>query len=277
MSPIPDSTTNSNGTDWRVWLGLGLTGFWLLLGFVYLSNTIGWNRFASLPADQLGSFLEGAFAPLAFLWLVIGYFLQKQELEQNTQTLAEQAQQISRSAAQAELQSQRMAENERHARQEAFLQIAASVQRQLGSVSGLLYLSSQGANASGNVSAEEMSRLFAQQAGQDGEVFSRRLLELQVTVTPEEAYDLFYGTEIRARHSNHFIYAYERMLRRAHEVDSDNMIRDALMASSHGFVYTIAKNHQNNAPAHLASHELTGIDINIVPRPADELADVVSN
>ena len=34
--------------------------------------------------ETLGNFLEGAFAPLAFLWLVIGYFLQKKELVQNT-------------------------------------------------------------------------------------------------------------------------------------------------------------------------------------------------
>ena len=41
---------------------------------------IGWDRFISQPADALGGFLEGAFAPLAFLWLVVGFFLQQRQL-----------------------------------------------------------------------------------------------------------------------------------------------------------------------------------------------------
>ena len=87
--------------DWRIWLGLSLTIGWLALGATYISTTIGWDNFSSLPAAELGSFLEGAFAPLAFLWLVIGYFLQQKELEQNTDALLAQAEEIQRSAEQA--------------------------------------------------------------------------------------------------------------------------------------------------------------------------------
>lgn len=256
--------------DWRIWLGLSLTASWLLLGAGYISNSVGWSNFSSLPADQLGSFLEGAFAPLAFLWLVIGYFLQQQELQQNTNAIADQGRQITRSAEQAEIQSQRMAESELHARQQAFMQVATMVRRQLGSIGGLLYLSSQGAGNDGDVSPEEMSRLFSQQAGNDdSEVFSRRLLELNITANSPEQFNLFYGTVVRARHSNHFIFAFERMLRRAAQVDGDHMLRDAIQASAHGFVYTIAKGHQNNAPPELANIEATGMHIDLTVVPAD--------
>jgi hypothetical protein len=51
-----------------------------------------------------------------FLWLVIGYFLQQRELEQNTRVLGMSVQQ-------AEIQSQNMAASEMHARQETFLRL----------------------------------------------------------------------------------------------------------------------------------------------------------
>lgn len=250
--------------DWRIWLGSSITLTWLLLGTFYISDSIGWNNISNLPADELGSFLEGAFAPLAFLWLVIGYFLQQKELQQNTQALQAQATEIQRSAEQAVIQSQKMIESEVHARQDTFLQIAASVRGQLGSIGGLLYFSSQGTAGDGSVPPEEMSQLFAKQSSAEPEVFSRRLIECHIQLAdPDAQYDLFYGTRVRARHSNNFIYTFDRLMKRAEEVDPDNMIRDALLASSHGFIYAIAKRHQANAPPELASHEKTGLYIEL--------------
>jgi hypothetical protein len=247
--------------DWRTWLGLSLTIAWLLLGALYVSDQIGWSQFAALNADALGSFLEGAFAPLAFLWLVIGYFLQQKELQQNTRALEAQAQEIQRSAEQAVIQSQKMAESEMHARQQAFLQIAESVKRQLGSIGGMLFISSQGSDAEGNVTAEEFSELFSMKAGQDPEIFSRRLLESHTRARPERQLAMFYGTPVRARHSNNFIYTFERLLARAQLVDTDNMIRDSLLGSAHGFVYSLAKRHRAGAPEELADPSRTGTDI----------------
>jgi len=252
----------SRRPDWRIWFGLGLTTAWLLLGILYIQVTSGWMNFTRLPADELGSFLEGAFAPLAFLWLVIGYFLQKKELEQNTAALQAQALEIQRSAEQATIQAEKMAESEVHARQETFLRIVSHVSAQLGSISGLLYLSSQGAAGDGHVSPEEMSRLFAQQAAQDREVFSRLLVETHVRLAdPAGKFDLFYGTGIRARHSNNFIFTFERLMRRAEAVDPDFVIRDALMATGHGLLYRVAKRYQSIAPEHLGDPARTGIHI----------------
>lgn len=250
--------------NWRIWLGLGLTGTWILLGVAYISANIGWRPFAILPADQLGNFLEGAFAPLAFLWLVIGYFLQQKELEQNTEALRSQAIEIRRSAEQAVIQSENLVASERHARQEAFLQIAQSVRAQLGSIAGLLFISSQGSSGDDTVSQKEQAELFATQGqGIDTEVFSRRLLTTNLSLDNQQArLDLFYGTEIRARHTNNFIFTFERLLTRAQEVDSENMIHDALSASGHGFLYRIMKQHQAVAPEAWADHKKTGTHIN---------------
>jgi hypothetical protein len=249
--------------NWRIWFGLGLTASWLLLGAVYITGVIGWSRFSFLPADQLGSFLEGAFAPLAFLWLVIGYFLQKKELENNTRALLAQADQIQRQSEQAVIQSEKLAASEMHARQQVFLQISHHVRDQLGTIGGLLFLSSQGAGADGDVTPEEMSRLFAQRAAQDPELFSRLLLELHVRYgsAGTRQYDLFYGSPVRARHSNNFIFTFERLMRRAEEVDPDFIIRDSLATSSHGLCYRLAKRHQSAAPPELADASATGIHI----------------
>lgn len=245
--------------DWRIWLGLGLTTAWLALGAVRISQD-GWSHFSALPADELGSFLEGAFAPLAFLWLVIGYFLQQKELEQNTEALKAQAEEIQRTAEQAVIQSEKMAASEIHARQEAFLQVYRAVRNQLGTIMGFLFISSQGSAADGSVTPEEQSRLFSG-SGRDPELFSRKMLELHFSLaaSPEDQFELFYGTPIRARHSNSFIYTFERLIRRAAEVDEDDIIRDAFLGGGHGMVYRIAKQHQQKAPAELASHENTGL------------------
>lgn len=245
--------------DWRIWLGLGLTIAWLALGAIRISQD-GWSNFSTLPAAELGSFLEGAFAPLAFLWLVIGYFLQQKELEQNTEALKAQAEEIQRTAEQAVIQSEQMAASEIHARQEAFLQVYRAVRNQLGTIMGFLFISSQATASDGTVTPEEQSRLFSG-SGRDPELFSRKMLELHFSLagTPETQYELFYGTPIRARHSNSFIYTFERLIRRAAEVDEEDIIRDAFLGGGHGMVYRIAKGHQQKAPAELATHEKTGL------------------
>lgn len=250
--------------NWRIWFGLALTGLWILLGVIYISANTGWSAFATQPPEELGNFLEGAFAPLAFLWLVIGYFLQQKELEQNTAALRAQAEEIHRTAEQAIIQSQNLAASEMHQRQETFLKIADSVRAQLGSIAGLLYLSSQGGTGNNTASQAEIAQLFSNQgAGVDLEAFSRKLMQTHTTLDdPQAQFDLFYATEVRARHTNNFIFTFERMLKRAGDVDMDNIIRDALSASGHGFLYRIAKRHQANAPLEWSDHTKTGTHIN---------------
>ena len=91
--------------DWRVWFGLATTALWIFLGIEYIGGVVGWGAFAKQPAESLGAFLEGAFAPLAFLWLVIGFFLQQRELSENTKAIRGQFEQLRRAAEHAEIQA----------------------------------------------------------------------------------------------------------------------------------------------------------------------------
>ena len=248
--------------DWRIIGGLSLTGLWLLLGIGYISRTIGWSNVPNLPADQLGNFLEGAFAPLAFLWLVIGYFLQQRELQQNSAALREQAIEIQRTAEQAVIQSEKMARTERYAREQNFLTLAQTVRTQLGSISGLLFISSQ-AGEDGTVTEQEVDELFMIRASRDAEVFSRRLLTLSIASDEEASYELFYGSAIRARRTNHFIFIFERLLERAKTMETDEIIRDSLLASAHAFLYKRMKRQQANAPSAMNDHTKTGLHFDL--------------
>ena len=113
-----------SGPDWRIWLVLSVTTTWLVLLSLYAANTIGWPNIGNEPNQTLGNFLEGAFAPLAFLWLVIGYFLLKKELMQNTDAIKMQYVEIQKSAEQTVIQPEAIRATEMHARKQSFLQTA---------------------------------------------------------------------------------------------------------------------------------------------------------
>ena len=58
---------SAQAPDWRLRFSLGVSIVWICLGVLYISSVIGWSGFVTQNAPALGSFLEGAFAPLAFL------------------------------------------------------------------------------------------------------------------------------------------------------------------------------------------------------------------
>lgn len=67
----------------------------LILTVAYLAGVFFYADLDSatikdLSLNNLGDFLAGVFAPLAFLWLVAGYFLQSKEIGQNTKALEQQ-------------------------------------------------------------------------------------------------------------------------------------------------------------------------------------------
>ena len=132
----PNEQGASERRDWRLTFSLVLTVGWVALGVIYISRIVGWRDFASQNAPSLGSFLEGAFAPLAFLWLVVGFFLQQRQLQDNTATIQLQLEQMRRSAEQAEIQARAIAADELHSRQDTFLRARLLVANQLAMISG---------------------------------------------------------------------------------------------------------------------------------------------
>lgn len=87
------ATSNSfNESGRRTKIGVTVSVLYLLV----LTITVAWRfqEFADLPLNALGDFLAGSFAPLAFMWLVLGYSQQGDELRQNGQALQLQAQEL---------------------------------------------------------------------------------------------------------------------------------------------------------------------------------------
>jgi hypothetical protein len=228
----------ARGRDWRVWLGLALTGLWLVLGIAYVTNGVGWSGFLARPASELGEFLDGAFAPLAFLWLVLGLFLQQSELAENNRAIRNQYGVMRHAAEQAEIQARAIAANELHARQDTFIELAKLVGQQLEVISGMLFLSSQATAADGPVGPEEMDALWSRMSSGESSLFSRRLLALRFASEDDgAARALFWSTPIRTRHSETFAASFERLLRAAEGCDPEGMIQDALRGSAHGRLY----------------------------------------
>lgn len=62
-----------------------ISAFWLVVWCFFISNN--WSEVNTLSANEWGDFFAGIFAPLAFLWLVIGYLQTSEELRQNTKVL----------------------------------------------------------------------------------------------------------------------------------------------------------------------------------------------
>ena len=222
--------------DWRIWLGLVITICWISGGIWYIGQISETSPTQNFSLEAVGSFLEGAFAPLAFLWLVIGLFIQQQELANNTEALR-------KTSEQSAMQTQAIAATEMNARQETFFKIAESVKHQMGGISGMLFISGLGPVGSGRISREQMDDLFSQSAGGDCEVFARMFISMDF---PEEGglAELLYGTEIRTKHTTNFIRTIERLRRLAQNCDVDGIIEDSLMQNAFGLLYRRMQQHR---------------------------------
>jgi hypothetical protein len=248
--PEPDvSEDPPRAVDHRVALGISLTLMWLGLASAYITHSVGWHHFLGLPPSEIGSFFDGAVAPIAFLWLVLGLFLQQGEIARNSDALRLQSDALRKSAEQAEIQARAIQANELHARQDTFVDLSRLVTRQLGVTAGFLYLSSQGAPAGGAVPAEQMRQMWNQFGSGDDQAFMRALLALRFTLPEREAFEVFFGTPIRTRHCETYVRAFERLLRVAEGCDPEGMIRDALLGDAAGRLYLSMSAARANPPA----------------------------
>ena len=72
-------------TDKRYRIGIWVTGLYLLTLAIYAY--VQRNAVLAMEPNEFGDALAGAASPLAFLWLVLGYLQQGEELRQNTEAL----------------------------------------------------------------------------------------------------------------------------------------------------------------------------------------------
>ncbi|MEP5567226.1 MAG: hypothetical protein ABJN62_05270 [Halioglobus sp.] len=214
--------------DWRVAFGLSVTLVWISTGLIYLLKIVGWGNFVHLPTADIGSFLEGAFAPLAFLWLVIGHFMQQKEITANTKAISIQEQ----SARRLEVHSQR----------DSYFKLSELVQEQLGSIAAFHYMSVCGPTGTGEITGEEFTEQRHRTATGDHSWFIRKMISLAVTNREDmtQLCEIFYGTDVRERHSENFVRTFRKLLKNAEAVDTDDMVVDALLnGSASGLLFRI--------------------------------------
>ena len=79
---VPQKMTENKGLSGAAKLfgvGVLLTISWLVAAGAYAYTRIGWPEILTIAPLDLGILLLGAFAPLAFLWLLLGYFYRGHE------------------------------------------------------------------------------------------------------------------------------------------------------------------------------------------------------
>ncbi len=214
--------------DWRVTLGLTLTTVWIGTGLIYLLSIVGIGNFVMLPTADIGSFLEGAFAPLAFLWLVIGHFMQQKEITANTTAI--------------KLQEESARKMELHSRRDSYFKLMSLVNDQLGAISAFHFISVCGPTGNGEMTSEEFAELRGVASTSDNALFVRRMISLAINnrEDPAALHDIFYGTEIRSRHSENYWTTFNKLLDAAKDVDTDEMLTDALLnGSAQGLLFRI--------------------------------------
>lgn len=77
---------------------LTITALWTAAGAAIFALQFDLQK--PTPPNEIGDFLAGLFSPVAFLWLVVGYFQQGKELKQNTKALELQANELKLSVGQ---------------------------------------------------------------------------------------------------------------------------------------------------------------------------------
>jgi len=81
----------------ELWGAIGTAIYLIAIGLTVL---VKFQEFKELELNELGDFLAGAFGPIAFLWLVLGFLQQGRELKLSTDALRLQAEELKNSVEQ---------------------------------------------------------------------------------------------------------------------------------------------------------------------------------
>jgi len=231
--------------DWRIVFGLSVTVLWFAAGLFYLSFVVGNGNFVHLPTADIGSFLEGAFAPLAFLWLVIGHFMQQKEISSNTRAI--------------QLQEQSARRLELHSQQDSYFKLLDLVQNQLGAIAAFHYMSICGPTGTGEISGDEFVEQRAVSSTGDHGWFIRKMIGLTLGElrNQQRLDEIFFSTPIRVRHTENYTRTFAKLLRAAEAVDTDDMICDALLnGSAEGLYYRIIMHAKGEMPLDMGTNAI---------------------
>ncbi|MCY4094545.1 MAG: hypothetical protein OXG05_05380 [Gammaproteobacteria bacterium] len=224
--------------NWLLGLGVVLTTVWILGGLVYIVFLDGWMSFVDQRADAIGGFLEGFFAPLAFLWLVIGLFIQQRELASNTEALKQ-------TNLNSEKQTEVLAATELRARQSAFFQIAENVRRQTGNLAGVIVGSLETEQGERIMSDARMIEHWEEHQRGQFEIFPAMLTDPAGAFAAAGLHpiDIYYGTEERSQTTSEYVKSFRGLIELARDCDDDGAIVRTITQTPHGQIYIAMLEH----------------------------------
>src|SRR5579864_1084446 len=68
-----------------------LSAVWLLLSALYIQTQVGWDVLLQLLPHEIAIAVLGVLAPIAFIWVVTGFYRRAGELSESSRELAEAA------------------------------------------------------------------------------------------------------------------------------------------------------------------------------------------
>lgn len=92
--------------------GVIMTTLWFF--FIGFLLSVKLDEALKLTINEWGDFLAGVTAPIAFLWLIIGYYLQRNELKMNTEALHAQQKELSKQVEELSKQNAILQESSSH-------------------------------------------------------------------------------------------------------------------------------------------------------------------
>jgi hypothetical protein len=142
-----------------------------------------WNKFEKLKWNEIGDTAAGFASPLAFLWLVVGYYLQREELALQRKELKENRTVLSEQKEQMALQADAISANEQHARRDTFFRMLDFVRHEMAMRAAHLYANLRSASVVKFADApdflnNEMNRYLQGDHDLFFRVFPRQLAEI---------------------------------------------------------------------------------------------------
>ena len=184
---------------------------------------LSWSQFLELPLEEINGFLSGAFSPLAIVWLIIGFFIQQGEINENAHNIERQAQ---------------------HSNLDNFLKMSEIVYQHLGVVTGYLYVSCREDIQQSLKQPIDLDDIWARSGNGDTGIFARSLVSYRFFEdgNPRDMKQIFFGTQIRQNHTSNFKNIFQGLLAKAEDSDCTGSLYSALREGTiWGILYRIIK------------------------------------
>lgn len=126
-------------------IGILLSVVWASIIGWYLFSHIGWDTLKIEEFNEVGDFMAGAFAPLAFAWFVLALLIQSEQLKLQSaelslqrEELAAQRKELAEAVEQAEAQAKGIQAYAEHSAKATFLQLSQVFERDLKHYAGYI-------------------------------------------------------------------------------------------------------------------------------------------